>query len=734
MLQFMPWRRFSYNEIHKGRFPLWNPYSYGGEPFFANDQSAVLSLYNLLSLPFSFKNGFLVIAILKLIVAGIGMFLLLDLFSLNTFGCLIGSIAWTFSAFMITWLYSTASAAGSLIPWFFYWFEMLLRSIKTNSKYSMILLFGLSLTIGLSFLTGHSETTVNGVIGLSLYAITRILLERRYILRSLFYSGVGLIAGFLIASIQLFPFMQVLLNSEPFIWRSEHLFKSYYLPLSAAILWIIPNISGNQSYWYFYNAIVPHLNEAMLYIGIVPFFLAIYAVGFLRQTYKQTIPLIIMVFISFSFAYGLPVLSSLTNLPLLKSGLSERYIIIMALGLSALAGFGMDGLSKTQNKDEGQNYYYFILITVFVSAITITLYYITREHIEWAFPLVAHILMPRNWFGVQLNPARFGFIFIQIIIALLFIIAAVFLIVKHKTNNKIISLCLLSLSVTDLYIFGIGYNPDPPAAMLNATTPLINKLINLKSSDYTFYASGNILVPNISMNYRLRDFRGFDIIVSMRYQRFLSTMLPPTSLTLGPGGLSQIWLLMPYPVIASLAGIKYIISDISYKPNNHYYKLIGNYQDLSLWENPYAKPLIYLAANVKSVSDVQALELLSTDSPHLLNTTLVTGIDTEGNIDTKKIQILRTKNIAGEHSIAIHSETNGFLVINEPYYPGWHAYINKAEVPMYHTNYLFQGIKLPQGNYTVKIVYRPQLFYIGLAVSLLTVLIMLLIAIIRMLQ
>jgi len=39
---------------------------------------------------------------------------------------------------------------------------------------------------------------------------------------------------------------------------------------------------------------------------------------------------------------------------------------------------------------------------------------------------------------------------------------------------------------------------------------------------------------------------------------------------------------------------------------------------------------------------------------------------------------------------------------------------------MYHVNYLFQGIKLTPGNYTVKIVYMPRIFYLGLIVSFLT--------------
>ena len=43
---------------------------------------------------------------------------------------------------------------------------------------------------------------------------------------------------------------------------------------------------------------------------------------------------------------------------------------------------------------------------------------------------------------------------------------------------------------------------------------------------------------------------------------------------------------------------------------------------------------------------------------------------------------------------------------------------------MYQVNYLFQGIKLPAGTYTVKITYAPRMVYIGLIVSAITIFLM----------
>ena len=146
--------------------------------------------------------------------------------------------------------------------------------------------------------------------------------------------------------------------------------------------------------------------------------------------------------------------------------------------------------------------------------------------------------------------------------------------------------------------------------------------------------------------------------------------------------------------------------------------------NLSLWENPNAKPLLYLADAVEPVkNDEEALKILSGRSSELLNTTLVAGIHESGSFDNTKIELTRIKDRAGEHIVRVDAQSNGFLVINEPYYPGWYAYINDKEVPMYHVNYLFQGIKLPEGSYTVKIIYAPKVFYLGLVLSVFAALI-----------
>jgi hypothetical protein len=48
--QFVHWRGFGFGEMSRGNLPLWNPHVYGGAPFLAGFQSALLYPLNVLYL------------------------------------------------------------------------------------------------------------------------------------------------------------------------------------------------------------------------------------------------------------------------------------------------------------------------------------------------------------------------------------------------------------------------------------------------------------------------------------------------------------------------------------------------------------------------------------------------------------------------------------------------------------------------------------------------------------
>ena len=61
---------------------------------------------------------------------------------------------------------------------------------------------------------------------------------------------------------------------------------------------------------------------------------------------------------------------------------------------------------------------------------------------------------------------------------------------------------------------------------------------------------------------------------------------------------------------------------------------------------------------------------------------------------------------------------DGFLLLADMFYPGWHADVDGVPTPIYRANMSLRGIALPKGQHTVRFTYDPQSFFRGLWISL----------------
>jgi hypothetical protein len=69
--------------------------------------------------------------------------------------------------------------------------------------------------------------------------------------------------------------------------------------------------------------------------------------------------------------------------------------------------------------------------------------------------------------------------------------------------------------------------------------------------------------------------------------------------------------------------------------------------------------------------------------------------------------------------LAASARQDAMLFLADLAYPGWKAYVDGKETPIYRANYLFRSIFVPAGNHSVEFVYRPRSFRLGLLITLL---------------
>ncbi|MGH9856659.1 MAG: YfhO family protein, partial [Acidobacteriota bacterium] len=90
-------------------------------------------------------------------------------------------------------------------------------------------------------------------------------------------------------------------------------------------------------------------------------------------------------------------------------------------------------------------------------------------------------------------------------------------------------------------------------------------------------------------------------------------------------------------------------------------------------------------------------------------------------------EIIRYENQAV--SIKASLNDSGILVLADSYYPGWNAYVDGKQETIYRANLFFRAVPLSAGTHTVEFRYEPRSFTIGLAVSMTTLLLVLVISI-----
>jgi hypothetical protein len=91
------------------------------------------------------------------------------------------------------------------------------------------------------------------------------------------------------------------------------------------------------------------------------------------------------------------------------------------------------------------------------------------------------------------------------------------------------------------------------------------------------------------------------------------------------------------------------------------------------------------------------------------------GMPKTGEPESGTVRIIEYRN--SRVICEVDSKTDGHLVLLDSYYPGWRARIDDEDVQVKRANYAFRAVEVPPGKHRVEFLYRPVLFYTGLTLS-----------------
>ena len=150
-----------------------------------------------------------------------------------------------------------------------------------------------------------------------------------------------------------------------------------------------------------------------------------------------------------------------------------------------------------------------------------------------------------------------------------------------------------------------------------------------------------------------------------------------------------------------------------------------------IFKNPTPFPRAWLVGETIKMTDKEILTAIKTSG-----SSYPTNENGGYNFDPRKIALLHadidktiknfdennnviiTKLEHGKFEMNIESESGGFLVVSENYYPGWKAEIDGVTTKVFRTNYSLLGIFVPQGDHIVKLNFFPDSLLISILISI----------------
>src|SRR3972149_5131834 len=344
--QFFPWRSLVGEFWRAGKPPLWNQYMLSGAPLLASWHSASLYPLNVIYLLFSDTNSWTILIFLQIFLSGVFMYIFLYHLNLSKLASFFGSIAFSFSGYMIAWLeFATGGHAGLWLPLLLF---VELQLFET--KQIKWLIFS-SLVFFFIFTAGDFQVPFYITITYILFGLYLSFRKRSNISRfkniGLLFSG--LFFGLLLSLPQLLPTIELYLKSvrvaDPYI--KEYFYGIMHWEKIVNFIW--PDFFGNvvtRNYWGKFG-----YHEYLSFVGTVT--LAFVIFSFFRRKGRIENFFWILLFISLVFLFPTPFafLPYKLSIPALGTSSASRIIFLVDFCLATLGAFGFNKFQETNDKN-----------------------------------------------------------------------------------------------------------------------------------------------------------------------------------------------------------------------------------------------------------------------------------------------------------------------------------------------------------------------------------------------
>jgi uncharacterized membrane protein YfhO len=145
----------------------------------------------------------------------------------------------------------------------------------------------------------------------------------------------------------------------------------------------------------------------------------------------------------------------------------------------------------------------------------------------------------------------------------------------------------------------------------------------------------------------------------------------------------------------------------------------------NIYENENYLPRAFLADNALVIKDGKKIleKMKSKEFNPKREVILEKGFAVKPLVVSSQLsaQVNILKYEAAEVIIEADTDAPRFLVLSDTYYPGWKVYVDGKPDKIYRADYILRSVYLKSGRHIVKFIYDPFSFKAGLAITMISV-------------
>lgn len=699
-LQTEQTRHYAASEIRAGRLPLWNPFNYCGVPFLAN-QSEVFSPFQALYYLWPHPITLVWMHLLKAMVAGIGVFLFLrGSLKLSLPAALWGAAAFPLAGGIVLWQGFAMSAAYAWLPLLLWATDRVLRNPGPRSV-------GAAAVIGfLLWISGDPGSAMVIHLAAGLYFAwhwcagwSRATWRSWANWRPALFVATGWAMGFLLAAPLNLPTIEYMLTTQRVAARLAGIAPLPPIGGAAFAQLLFPNVLGSERLTdLFLGPGNIYESAAMGYIGALTILILLplaWSGGRRHQLWFWTL----FAIFAMAFIAGIPVIKELSSIWPLKLIRANRMPFLAAMSFLVIGALAVDSLAR--RAWQWRPWFWLPLgLTIGAGvwlawrAVSLPPLWEARLPLEvrdkfqrmYAGYAVVCLVVVVCWLGILFDQARRGWF------------VAVF----------------LAIAMGELIWSATGATPQADPALYY---PRVAALDHLAAAPPGRICGVECLPPNLNLRHRLSDIRGYDAADPVTIVRLL-TAANPRWQSRNEYALTQWYIPRPGPIM-NMLNLRYLIYRDRPFPNGPPPGTRVTYEgdDYYILENMAALPRPFVPRAVASLSDQS--KVLHAIAEPFFDPAAVAYVEGTRRTTTNQISgnaaIVREE--PGDITLRYDMSTPGLIVMPDLYYNGWRATVDGRPAPVLRANAALQGIEVPVGQGTVRLIYRPGSFIAGLWIA-----------------